>query len=211
MASVWIEKRRVSDGTTRYRVRYRLGGSESIPKFGGSFKTKRDASAAAAGSGRAGGDAGPRHRGARAASPSRRRLPSSPSGGAQSRVDVAGRHRRHPQVNLGRSFRGSAPARSTRSRRQMSPRSSPTLNSGGLKRETIRKTLSTLAMVLDFAKVVPNPARDPTSSCPARTGGTGTADRRARAAVLSGRSPTPTGCRCLCSTRPGCGSANSRR
>ena len=43
MASVWIEKRRVSDGSTRFRVRYRLGGSESIPKYAGSFKTKRDA------------------------------------------------------------------------------------------------------------------------------------------------------------------------
>ena len=34
------------------------------------------------------------------------------------------------------------------------------LHAGGCKRESIRKTLSTLAQVLDFAKVEPNPVRD---------------------------------------------------
>lgn len=41
------------------------------------------------------------------------------------------------------------------------------LHGRGLKRETIRKTLSTLAQVLDFAKVTPNPARDATVKLPA--------------------------------------------
>ena len=35
-----------------------------------------------------------------------------------------------------------------------------TLDEGGLARESIRKTLATFAMVVDFAKVVPNPVRD---------------------------------------------------
>ena len=36
----------------------------------------------------------------------------------------------------------------------------------GLKRESIRKTISTLAQVFDFAKVAPNPARDKTVKLP---------------------------------------------
>jgi integrase len=42
MASTWIEKRSASDGP-RYRVRFRLGGAESVPRYGGSFRTQREA------------------------------------------------------------------------------------------------------------------------------------------------------------------------
>jgi integrase len=57
----------------------------------------------------------------------------------------------------------------------------PGLHGRGLKRESIRKTLSTLAQVLDFAKVTPNPARDTTVKLPARRHGGGQpADRRTR-------------------------------
>src|SRR5690242_7914450 len=42
MASAWIERRSASDGT-RYRVRYRLGGRESVPRYAGSFRTMREA------------------------------------------------------------------------------------------------------------------------------------------------------------------------
>ena len=38
MPSVWLEKR-----GDRHRVRYRIGGGESAPKYGGSFGTKREA------------------------------------------------------------------------------------------------------------------------------------------------------------------------
>ena len=44
MASSWIEKRSTGDGT-RYRVRLRLGGAESIPKLAGTFRTLREARA----------------------------------------------------------------------------------------------------------------------------------------------------------------------
>ena len=40
------------------------------------------------------------------------------------------------------------------------------LHEFGLKRESIRKTISTLAQVFDFAKVAPNPARDKTVKLP---------------------------------------------
>lgn len=43
MPSAWLEKRPAKHGKTRWRVRYRLGGRESVPRFGGSFKTQREA------------------------------------------------------------------------------------------------------------------------------------------------------------------------
>src|SRR5207244_2238551 len=42
MASCWIERRPVGD-RVRYRVRYRLGGRESNPRYGGSFASMREA------------------------------------------------------------------------------------------------------------------------------------------------------------------------
>src|SRR5262245_35309445 len=46
MASVWITKRKsraTTGGKPRYRVMYRLGGSETMPRYGGSFATKQEA------------------------------------------------------------------------------------------------------------------------------------------------------------------------
>jgi hypothetical protein len=43
MASTWIRRRSTRGGATRYRVEYRVGGRESRPKYGGTFKTKREA------------------------------------------------------------------------------------------------------------------------------------------------------------------------
>lgn len=42
MASSWIEKRLTANGQQRYRVRYRLLGSEA-PRYAGSFKTEEEA------------------------------------------------------------------------------------------------------------------------------------------------------------------------
>ena len=42
MPSVWTTKRPTKDGGTRHRVLYRVGWGES-PRYGGSFKTKREA------------------------------------------------------------------------------------------------------------------------------------------------------------------------
>jgi hypothetical protein len=43
--STWIVRRSRSDGRATYRVMYRLGGRESTPKHGGSFRTMREATA----------------------------------------------------------------------------------------------------------------------------------------------------------------------
>ena len=43
MPSAWIVRRQRSAGVTTYRVLFRLGGRESTPKHGGSFRTMREA------------------------------------------------------------------------------------------------------------------------------------------------------------------------
>src|SRR5438477_7866017 len=43
MASAWLEKRTTSAGDARWRVRYRVGGRETTPRFAGTFATRRDA------------------------------------------------------------------------------------------------------------------------------------------------------------------------
>jgi hypothetical protein len=42
-ASAWITTRPTKDGGKRYRVEYRLGGSRTRIRYGGSFKRKQDA------------------------------------------------------------------------------------------------------------------------------------------------------------------------
>jgi hypothetical protein len=43
MASVWITTRTTKSGARRFRVEYRLGGREAPTRCGGSFKTKTEA------------------------------------------------------------------------------------------------------------------------------------------------------------------------
>jgi len=43
MASVWLTTRRTSSGAKRYRVEFRTGGREAPMRYGGSFRTKREA------------------------------------------------------------------------------------------------------------------------------------------------------------------------
>lgn len=151
MASVWIEKRRVSDGSTRFRVRYRLGGSESIPKYAGSFKTKRDAQRRSAWvMGELAAMSVPDLGALAAAAPSPT-LAIVAEQWRDSRVDVAKGTATTHKVNLTRII----PTLGTRpvDRIELSDVAAfvTELHTGGLKRESIRKTLATLAMILDFA------------------------------------------------------------
>jgi hypothetical protein len=43
VASTWITTRTTASGGKRYRVEYRLGGREAPTRYGGSFKTRREA------------------------------------------------------------------------------------------------------------------------------------------------------------------------
>jgi hypothetical protein len=43
VASVWLTTRTTKHGAKRYRVEFRVGGRETATRYGGSFKTKREA------------------------------------------------------------------------------------------------------------------------------------------------------------------------
>jgi hypothetical protein len=43
MPSAWISRRGTKHGVARYRVEFRVGGRETATRYGGSFKTKREA------------------------------------------------------------------------------------------------------------------------------------------------------------------------
>lgn len=50
MGSAWITNRTTSAGARRFRVEYRVGGREAPTRYGGSFKTKTEASGESGGS-----------------------------------------------------------------------------------------------------------------------------------------------------------------
>lgn len=161
MPSVWIERRQIAQGGSRYVVRYRLGGRESGHRYAGSFATKREALArqrwvtgelAAMRVPRVGDLATP--------SPSAPTLAEAAERWRASRVDVADGTAVGHRVQLGRVL----PLLSTRRVDEITPADVAelvtALHAAGRKRETIRKSLSVLAQVLDFAGVRDNPARD---------------------------------------------------
>jgi integrase len=161
MASTWIVRRQRGDGGTTYRVLFRLGGRESMPKHGGSFPTMREARI---------------RRDWIAGELAAMRVPllsfdsaahsqtleAAAEAGQASRVDVADGTAATHRVNLRRIL----PKLGSRDVDSIEPSDVAALVSqlddGGLKRESIRKTVSTLAMILDFAGRAGerNPARD---------------------------------------------------
>jgi integrase len=150
MASTWITRRRRSDGGTTFRVLFRLGGRESMPKHGGSFRTMREARIRR--DWIAGELAVARVPNLTLNSPSRERtLEAAAIAWQASRVDVAESTATTHRVNLRRIL----PVLGERAVDSIEPVDVAAfvarLHDGGLKRESIRKTLGTLAMVLDFS------------------------------------------------------------
>jgi integrase len=159
VSSVWITRRILSDGRKRYRVMYRLGGRESTPRYAGTFSAKRDALARKAWVvGELAAMRVPdRRRPAADVSPTLAEVASS---WQAARVDVAAGTLKTYRVALGRILPRLGDARVT----ELDPATVADLvaelHADGLKRQTIRKTVSVLAMALDHARVLPNPARD---------------------------------------------------
>jgi integrase len=160
VASTWITRRTTKDGATRYRVEFRVGGRESATRYGGSFKTKREA------------DERKRWISGEFAA---KRVPDLSFASAAettvtlrtiaerwqaSRVDVSEGTRQTYRVALGRLLPrlGDTPIET------ISPQTVADLvaelHAAKLKKQTIRKTISVLAMVFDHAGIQPNPARD---------------------------------------------------
>lgn len=160
MASVSVYREERPNGTVRFRVVYRLGGRESKRRHGGSFKTKREARARR--DWIAGELAGLRIPDVRLldAEHAVRTLTEVAEAWRASRVDVSGGTAATHRVNLNRIV----PVLGERAVEEVTSDDIAafvaTLHADGLKRESIRKTLSTLAQIFDFAEVVPNAARD---------------------------------------------------
>jgi integrase len=162
----WIEIREVKGGK-RYRVKFRVGGRSSPKLYGGTFAKKREAEA------RRDWILGEL---AQMRVPRLELLRPAPTVTVRdvahrwlaSRVDVAGRTTRNHGVDLSRIL----PRLGDRPVASIAPSDVVELvaqlhdDGEGLARETIRKTIGTLAMVLDFHGVMPNPARDRTVRMP---------------------------------------------
>lgn len=160
MASAFIEKEE-RGGVVRYRVRYRLGGRDTPKLQGGNFATLKQARA------RRDWIVGEM---AAMRVPDIKLLEAGPAPGVTvreasrqwlaSRVDVSEGTRATYSVNLSRIL----PRIGTVELDDLTVVDVVGLVAylarKELARESIRKTLSTLAQVIDFAKVVPNPVRD---------------------------------------------------
>jgi integrase len=157
MASAWIAKRKTNDGGKRYRVMFRVGGRESSPRYAGSFRTEREAKA------RRDFVAGEL---AALRVPDLRLLAPEPAPTLAavaerwrtSRVDVATGTAATHRVNLNRIVDVLGERRIDEIRAEDVAEFVVGLSK--LRRESVRKTVSTLAQVFDFHGVVPNPARD---------------------------------------------------
>ncbi len=158
MPSVSIASYTTKQGR-RFRVLYRLGGRETAPLHGGSFKTKREAVLRA------------RWIGGELAAlrvPDLRRVADTPTAPTladaatewqASRVDVSAATATYHRSALRR-------ARPLLTKRVDQITATDiaalvaSLAEAGKSRETIRKTVTVLAMVFDHAGITPNPARD---------------------------------------------------
>jgi len=159
MASVWIARRPRKNGGHSFRVMFRTGGRESMPRYGGAFQTMREAKIRR--------DTIAGELAALRVPELRRRDHERPPTFAEasrrwqaSRVDLAEKTRTRHGLELNRIdlLLGS------RRVDELTPADVAEFVAGlvgeGYARGTIRKTLQTLAMVLDDAGTTPNPARD---------------------------------------------------
>jgi integrase len=159
MPSSWIVVRLTKAGEKRYRVEYRTGGREAPTRYGGSFRTKREA------------DERRRWIDGELAG---RRVPDLRSIQFEQRAPTLAQ-----AYEAWQASRVDVSAATATYQRSAVRRAKPLLGrrvdeitaadvaalvgelaAAGKSRETIRKTVTVLAMVFDHASVSPNPARD---------------------------------------------------
>jgi len=160
MPSSWIIRRETASGA-RYRVLYRLGGRESTQRYAGSFSAKSEALArkrwvdGELSNMRVPDLAALEQEPARAPT-----LAEAAERWQASRVDLA----ENTKVRHGLELKRILPLLGDRRVDEFTPGAVAelvaTLVSDGYARGTIRKTLQTLAMIVDDAGVTPNPCRD---------------------------------------------------
>ena len=158
MPSAWIERRPSGRGT-RYRVKWRAGGREDVPRAAGTFPTAREARI---------------RRDWVAGELAAMRMPdqtllAAPERAPQlrevadrwleSRIDVADHTRLQHRSDIARAL----PTLGDRSVDEITAADIAALVAElakTKKRETVKKTITALAMTFDFAGIDPNPARD---------------------------------------------------
>jgi integrase len=161
MPSVWIERRRGGKGGSRSLVKYRLGGRESAHRYAGSFPTRREALARRRWvAGELAAMRVPRIGALEDGSPSVPTLAEAAASWRASRVDVAEATAVGHRVQLDRLLPLLGSCRVDEISAADVAGLVTALHGAGRKRETIRKSVSVLAQVLDFAGVKDNPARD---------------------------------------------------
>jgi integrase len=160
VASVWIRTRPTKDGGKRYRVEYRAGGRGERPKYGGSFRTMREANLRKAWIvGELAAQRVPDIRAPRAVE----RAPTfaeAAEAWRASRVDVTSGTRTLHRVALNRALPTLGNVALDEITTAHMVDLVRALAERGAKRETIRKTVKYAAAVLDEAGIEPNPARD---------------------------------------------------
>jgi integrase len=160
MPSSWIIARPTKDGAKRYRVEYRLGGRESATRYGGSFRRKEEASARKRWiDGELAARRAPDLGSLETAQANVPTLREAAERWQASRVDAS----ENTKLQHRSAVRAMLPLIGTRPVDSLTPADVTELIaklSETRKRETVRKTLMALAMVLDHAGVSPNPARN---------------------------------------------------
>jgi integrase len=137
---------------------YFWGGRESVPRYGGSFGTQREALARKAWiAGELAAMRVPDLRYTAAETVTLRQLAAR---WQASRVDVSEGTAQTYRVALGRLLPRLGDHAVERIDSQTVADLFAELHGAGLRKQTIRKTVSVLAMVLDHARIQPNPARD---------------------------------------------------
>jgi len=161
MPSVWIERRETSDGRSRYLVKYRLGGRESANRYAGSFATRREALARRRWvAGELAAMRVPRLSELEQVEGAAPTLAEVAETWRASRLDVAEATAVGHRVQLKRVLPVLGSRRVDEITTADVARLVTAMHEEGRKRETIRKSLTVLAQVLDFAGVKDNPARD---------------------------------------------------
>jgi integrase len=161
MPSVWIERRETAGRRNRYRVMYRLGGRESVHRYAGSFVTRHEALTRSRWvAGELAALRVPQIAQLEDSNPATPTVAEVAERWRASRVDVAYATAVGHRVQLARLL----PLLGSHRVDEVTPADVAalvaTLHAAGRKRETIRKSLTVLAQVLDFAGVKDNPARD---------------------------------------------------
>jgi integrase len=160
MPSSWVIARTTKDGGKRYRVLYRLGGRESRARYAGSFRTKAEALERRRWvDGELAALRVPDWRIIESA-PAARTLAEAAEAWRVSRVDVSDGTMATYRVAINRLRDRLGPLPLAKVDAASVAQLVGDMHADGLRKQTIRKTVSVLAMILDHERIQPNPARD---------------------------------------------------